>query len=45
LEYRSLRFETERLDGDFQGAATVNYADADRPFTHCFDVCMGKVIT
>jgi UDP-galactopyranose mutase len=33
LEYRSLRFETEQLAGDFQGAAIVNYADADRPFT------------
>ncbi len=33
LDYRSLRFETERLNGDFQGAATVNYADVERPYT------------
>ena len=28
LEYRSLRFEHEVLDGDFQGAAIVNYTEA-----------------
>jgi UDP-galactopyranose mutase len=28
-----LRFETEALVGDFQGAAIVNYADVNRPFT------------
>jgi UDP-galactopyranose mutase len=33
LEYRSLRFENEVLDGDFQGAAIVNYTEADVPFT------------
>lgn len=33
LEYRSLRFETQRLAGDFQGAAIVNAADAHVPFT------------
>lgn len=33
LEYRSLRFETIETTGDFQGAAIVNYADADVPFT------------
>jgi UDP-galactopyranose mutase len=33
LEYRSLRFETELHDGDFQGAAVVNYTDAAVPFT------------
>ncbi len=33
LEYRSLRFETERVDGDFQGASIVNYADASVPHT------------
>jgi UDP-galactopyranose mutase len=33
LEYRSLRFETEELAGDFQGAAIVNHCDAEIPFT------------
>jgi UDP-galactopyranose mutase len=34
LEYRSLEFETETLDTDnLQGAAAVNYTDADTPFT------------
>lgn len=33
LEYRSLRFETERRSGDFQGAAIVNYGAADVPYT------------
>ncbi len=33
LEYRSLRFETEVLDGDFQGAAIMNYTDDAVPFT------------
>jgi UDP-galactopyranose mutase len=34
LEYRSLAFETETLDtGDLQGAAVVNYTDAETPFT------------
>jgi UDP-galactopyranose mutase len=33
LEYRSLRFETERLPGDFQGTAIVNYADLQHPYT------------
>jgi len=33
LEYRSLRFETTRTTGDFQGTAIVNYADASVPFT------------
>lgn len=33
LDYRSLRFESEILDGDFQGAAIVNYTDASVPFT------------
>jgi UDP-galactopyranose mutase len=33
LEYRSLRFEHETLDGDFQGSAIVNYTAADVPFT------------
>jgi UDP-galactopyranose mutase len=33
LEYRSLRFENEVLDGDFQGAAIVNHTAADVPYT------------
>lgn len=33
LEYRSLRFENEVLQGDFQGAAIMNYTDAAVPFT------------
>jgi len=38
LEYRSLRFERELLPvGDFQGAAVVNYADADVPWTRILE--------
>jgi len=34
LEYRSLYFETERLDiGNFQGVAGMNYTDPNIPFT------------
>jgi UDP-galactopyranose mutase len=33
LAYRSLRFETEVLDGDFQGASIINYADQSVPYT------------
>ncbi|MBS1722386.1 MAG: UDP-galactopyranose mutase [Armatimonadetes bacterium] len=33
LEYRSLRFETERKQGDFQGTTVVNYTDVNVPFT------------
>jgi UDP-galactopyranose mutase len=33
LEYRSLRFENEVLDNDFQSAAIVNYTDEAVPFT------------
>ena len=33
LEYRSLRFETERLEGDFQGTSIVNYTAAEVPYT------------
>jgi UDP-galactopyranose mutase len=33
LEYRSLRFETDRLTGDYQGTAIVNYADTQHPHT------------
>jgi UDP-galactopyranose mutase len=33
LEYRSLRFENELLQGDFQGAAVMNYTEGAVPFT------------
>ncbi|MBQ6735778.1 MAG: UDP-galactopyranose mutase [Lachnospiraceae bacterium] len=38
LEYRSLRFETETLDMDnYQGVATVNYTDAETPYTRIIE--------
>ena len=38
LEYRSLRFETERLPvPNFQGNAVVNYTDADTPWTRIIE--------
>lgn len=38
LDYRSLRFEHERLDlPDFQGNAVVNYCDADVPWTRIIE--------
>lgn len=33
LEYRSLRFEHETLEGDFQGNAIINYTDEEVPYT------------
>lgn len=33
LDYRSLRFETKTLTGDFQGVAQMNYTGLDVPFT------------
>ncbi len=33
LQYRSLRFETDVLEGDFQGTAIVNYTEAAVPYT------------
>jgi UDP-galactopyranose mutase len=33
LEYRSLRWEHEQLEGDFQGHSCVNYTDIEVPFT------------
>jgi UDP-galactopyranose mutase len=33
LEYRSLRFEQQVMDGDFQGSAIVNYTAQDVPYT------------
>ena len=38
LEYRSVRFETEKLDmPNFQGNAVVNYTDADVPYTRIIE--------
>ena len=38
LEYRSLRFETERRDTEnYQGASTVNYTDVDVPYTRIIE--------
>jgi UDP-galactopyranose mutase len=37
LPYRSLRWESEWVDGDFQGCATVNYCDEDVPFTRILE--------
>lgn len=39
LEYRSLRFETERLDNvdNYQGNAVINYTEADIPFTRIIE--------
>lgn len=33
LEYRSLKWETEELKGDFQGHPCVNYTDLETPWT------------
>jgi UDP-galactopyranose mutase len=37
LEYRSLRFEDQILPGDWQGCATVNYTDREKPFTRILE--------
>lgn len=38
LEYRSLRFETERIDTDnWQGNAVVNYTEREIPFTRIIE--------
>lgn len=37
LEYRTLRFEHEELEGDFQGNAVVNYTSPDIPFTRIIE--------
>lgn len=38
LEYRSLRFESEKLNSqDFQGNAVVNYTDGDVPYTRIIE--------
>lgn len=52
LEYRSLRFETERVNGDFQGNTVINYTDVSVPYTritewkHKYDIqCEYSYIT
>lgn len=49
LEYRSLRFETEKLDVDnYQGNAVVNYTEYDVPYTRIIEhkhfefLCQGE---
>ncbi len=38
LEYRSVRFETEKLDVEnYQGSAIVNYTDRDVPYTRIIE--------
>jgi len=37
LEYRSLHWEHEHLDGDYQGAAVVNYGSLEVPFTRIIE--------
>lgn len=37
LEYRTLRFEHETLEGDFQGNAVINYTHPDVPFTRILE--------
>lgn len=38
LEYRSLRFETEKLDEvNYQGVAVVNYTDYETPYTRVIE--------
>lgn len=50
LEYRTVRFETELLDGisNYQGNAVVNYTDAEIPYTRIIEhkhfECFGEAI-
>lgn len=38
LEYRGLRFETERLDvADYQGVAVMNFTDKETPYTRSIE--------
>jgi len=37
LEWRSLRFEQEALQGDYQGNAIVNYTEYDIPYTRVIE--------
>lgn len=52
LEYRSLRFETEKVMGDYQGNSVINYTDVNIPYTritewkHKYDIdCEHSYIT
>lgn len=37
LEYRSLRFETKVMEGDYQGNAVVNYTEQQIPYTRVIE--------
>lgn len=37
LEYRGLKFESEVLEGDYQGNAVINYTEKDVPFTRIIE--------
>jgi len=37
LQYRSLKFETEVMDGNFQGTSIVNYADKNVSYTRIIE--------
>ncbi|MCR5282257.1 MAG: UDP-galactopyranose mutase, partial [Lachnospiraceae bacterium] len=38
LEYRTVRFETERLEmANYQGNAVINYTDAETPYTRIIE--------
>jgi UDP-galactopyranose mutase len=37
LEYRSLKFENEILNGDFQGNAVINYTEKEIPYTRIIE--------
>lgn len=37
LEYRSLRFEQETVEGDYQGCAVVNYTESHVPYTRIIE--------
>lgn len=38
LEYRSVRFETQKIDTeDYQGSAVINYTDYEVPFTRIIE--------
>ena len=37
MQYRSLKFESECLDGDFQGCAQMNYTSDKIPFTRIIE--------
>jgi len=37
LEYRSLQFKTEYLQGDYQGTSIVNYSSAEVPYTRVIE--------